>query len=68
MWIMDTVNKKPSKGSGRTMLAHRIGEEIVAVIEGRSSVWGRRDVLHKQGTSNRANLNSPALLKAKTRL
>ena len=60
-WIMDTVEKKPSKGSGRTMLAHRIAEEIVAVVEGRSSVWDKRQLVHKQGTATRANLNSPAL-------
>ncbi|KAK1774501.1 ribosomal protein S7 domain-containing protein [Copromyces sp. CBS 386.78] len=61
-WILDVVNKKPSKGSGRTMFAHRVAEEIVAVVEGRSSVWDKRLLLHKQGTANRANLNSPALM------
>lgn len=65
MWIMDAVNKRPSMGSGKKMLAHRIGEEIVSVIEGRSSVWDKRNQLHKLGTSVRANLNSPALLKRK---
>ncbi|KUI53431.1 37S ribosomal protein S7, mitochondrial [Cytospora mali] len=65
MWIMDAVNKRPSLGSGKKMLAHRIGEEIVSVIEGRSSVWDKRNQLHKLGTSVRANLNSPALLKRK---
>lgn len=63
MWIMDTVEKKTSMGSGKKMLAHRIGEEIVAVVEGRSSVWDKRNQLHKTGTSVRANLNSPALMK-----
>lgn len=65
MWIMDAVNKRQSIGSGKKMLAHRIGEEIVSVIEGRSSVWDKRNQLHKLGTSVRANLNSPALLKRK---
>ncbi|ROW02991.1 hypothetical protein VMCG_05734 [Cytospora schulzeri] len=65
MWIMDAVNKRPSMGSGKKMLAHRIGEEIVSVIEGKSSVWDKRNQLHKLGTSVRANLNSPALLKRK---
>ncbi|KAL0469496.1 ribosomal protein S7 domain-containing protein [Neurospora intermedia] len=60
-WILDVVNKKPSKGSGRTMFAHRVAEEIVAVVEGRSSVWDKRMLIHKLGTANRANLNSPAL-------
>lgn len=62
-WIMDTVNKKPSMGSGKKMLATKIGEEIVAVVEGRSGVWDKRGQLHKTGTSVRANLNSPALVK-----
>ncbi|KAJ4411324.1 hypothetical protein N0V82_009013 [Gnomoniopsis sp. IMI 355080] len=65
MWVMDAVSKKPSMGSGKKQLAHRIGEEIVGIIEGRSSVWTRRDQLHKLGTSVRANVNSPRLLKQK---
>lgn len=65
MWLMDAVSKKPSMGSGKKQLAHRIGEEIVAIVEGRSSVWSRRDQLHKLGTSVRANVNSPRLLKKK---
>lgn len=64
-WIMDTVNKQPSMGSGKKQLAHRIGAEIIAVVEGKSSVWTKRDARHKLGTSVRANLNSPALLKRK---
>ncbi|KAL1855224.1 hypothetical protein Daus18300_011225 [Diaporthe australafricana] len=63
MWIMDAVEKKTSNGSGKKMLAHRIGEEIVSVIEGKSGVWDKRNQLHKSGTSARANLNSPALMK-----
>lgn len=65
MWIMDVVNKKHSTGSGKKMLAHRIGEEIVAVAQGTSSVWDRRQQLHKQGMTIRANLNSPHLTKRK---
>lgn len=65
MWLMDTVSKKPSMGSGKKQFAHRIGEEIVAIVEGRSSVWTKRDQLHKLGTSVRANVNSPRLLKKK---
>ncbi|KAH8884615.1 ribosomal protein S7 [Thozetella sp. PMI_491] len=58
-WILDAVAKKQSKGSGRTMFPHRVGEEIVAVVEGRSSVWDKRMLLHKQGTAARANFNHP---------
>ncbi|KAK1970571.1 30S ribosomal protein S7 [Colletotrichum sublineola] len=56
-WILDVVNKKPSKGSGRTQFAHRVAEEIVAVVEGRSGVWDKRLALHKLGTATRANLS-----------
>ena len=62
MWILDAVNKKKSKGSGRAMFAHRVAEEIISVIEGRSTVWDRRQNVHKLGTAARANLNHPALL------
>lgn len=65
MWLMDVVVKKPSMGSGKKQFAQRVGEEIVSIIEGRSAVWDKRNVLHKTGTSVRANLNSPALLKHK---
>lgn len=60
-WILDVVNKKPSKGSGRKQFAHRIAEEIVAVIEGRSGVWDKRKTVHKLGTAARANVGSNKL-------
>lgn len=65
MWILDAVKKRPSMGSGKKMLAHRIGEEIVSIVEGTSTLWDRRNTLHKLGTSVRANLNSPKLLSKK---
>jgi small subunit ribosomal protein S7 len=55
------VKKRKSKGSGRTMFPHRVAEEIVAVVEGRSSVWDRRIQVHKAGTGNRANLMNAAV-------
>lgn len=61
-WILDVVNKKKSKGSGRTMFPHRVAEEIVAVVEGRSPVWDKRTQVHKMGTSNRANLSNNLIL------
>jgi len=60
-WILDVVNKKPSRGSGRAMFPTRVAEEIIAVVEGRSSVWEKRQLLHKLGTATRANLNSSKL-------
>ncbi|ROT36667.1 ribosomal protein S7 [Sodiomyces alkalinus F11] len=56
-WILDVVSKKRSTGSGRTQLAHRIANEIIAVAEGRSSVWEKRQAVHKLGTATRANVN-----------
>lgn len=60
-WILDVINKKPSKGSGRKQFPHRIAEEIIAVVEGRSSVWEKRRQVHKLGTAARANVNSKKL-------
>lgn len=67
LWILDVVNKKKSRGSGRTQFASRFGEELVAVVEGRSSVWDRRQIVHKLATSSRANLNHPAMIAKRRR-
>ncbi|KAI1631454.1 ribosomal protein S7 domain-containing protein [Biscogniauxia mediterranea] len=60
-WILDAVVRKRSTGSGRAQFATRFGQEILAVVEGRSTVWDRRSQVHKQGTAARANLNHPAV-------
>lgn len=65
MWILGVVNKKKSVGSGRAQFPHRVAQEIIAVVEGRSSVWERRHLVHKLGTSARANLNHQALRRRK---
>ncbi|KAL5611725.1 hypothetical protein BROUX41_000700 [Berkeleyomyces rouxiae] len=57
-WILDVVNKKPSRGSGRNDFPTRLAEEIVSVVEGKSSVWEKRQQIHKSGTVARANLNT----------
>ncbi|KYK54938.1 hypothetical protein DCS_06899 [Drechmeria coniospora] len=64
-WILDVINKKPSKGSGRKQFPHRIAEEIIAVVEGRSSVWEKRRQVHKLGTAARANVSKKLKLKKK---
>ncbi|KAK5995158.1 Small ribosomal subunit uS7m-like protein [Cladobotryum mycophilum] len=64
-WILDVVVKKPSKGSGRSQFGHRIAEEIIAVVEGRSSVWEKRKLVHKLGTAARANVTKKLKLKKK---
>lgn len=60
-WILDVIDKKPSKGSGLKQFPHRIAEEIIAVVEGRSSVWEKRRQVHKLGTAARANVGSRKL-------
>lgn len=55
-WILAAVDKKQSKGSGRTRFAQKVAEELVAIVEGRSGLWERRGSLHKQGVSARTNL------------
>ncbi|KAI9678855.1 MAG: hypothetical protein M1817_005915 [Caeruleum heppii] len=57
-WILDAVEKKGSRGSGKDQLGHRVAEEIVAVVEGRSSVWEKRTGVHKVAISARANVNT----------
>lgn len=58
MWILNAASKKRSKGSGRTQFAHKVAEELIAIVEGRSGLWERRGTLHKQGVSARANMSS----------
>jgi len=55
-WILDSVNKKTSRGSGKFQFAQRFAEEIIGVVEGKSNVWERRNLIHKTGMSARANL------------
>ncbi|KAH6647438.1 ribosomal protein S7 domain-containing protein [Truncatella angustata] len=62
LWILDVVNKKKSRGSGRTQFASRLAEELIAVVEGKSSVWDKRQIVHKMATASRANLNHPAMI------
>ncbi|KAG5949446.1 hypothetical protein E4U53_005875 [Claviceps sorghi] len=60
-WILDVIEKKPSKGSGKKQFPHRIAEEIIAVVEGRSGAWEKRRQVHKLGTAARANIGSRKL-------
>ncbi|KAH8666760.1 ribosomal protein S7 domain-containing protein [Xylariales sp. PMI_506] len=67
LWILDIVNKKKSRGSGKTQFASRIADEIIAVVEGKSAAWDRRMIVHKLGTASRANLNHMGLSGKKKR-
>ncbi|KAF2460551.1 ribosomal protein S7 domain-containing protein [Lineolata rhizophorae] len=54
-WILDAASKKASRGSGKGTFAHRVAEEIVAVVEGRSAVWERRNTIHRTCVQARSN-------------
>ena len=50
-WIIDGSAKRRD-----AQFAHWVANELVAVAEGRSGVWERREQQHKIGISGRANL------------
>ena len=55
-WILEAVDKKPSMGSGKKQYAHRLASEIIAIVEGSSKVWEKRQLVHNTATSSRANM------------
>ena len=57
MWILDAASKRRTKGSGRTMFAHKVADELISIVEGKSSVWEKRGGIHRLGVSARANLS-----------
>ena len=56
MWILGAADKKKFRGSGKDSFAQKVAEELIAVVEGRSGVWERRNAIHKLGVNARANL------------
>ncbi|KKZ63586.1 hypothetical protein EMCG_02123 [[Emmonsia] crescens] len=52
-WIIDASEKRKDAA-----LANRVSQEIIAVAEGKSSVWEKKAMVHKQGTAARANIKS----------
>ncbi|EGD99093.1 30S ribosomal protein S7 [Trichophyton tonsurans CBS 112818] len=50
-WILDAAEKRRDN-----QLSHRIANEIIAIAEGKSSVWLKRAAIHKQATVSRANI------------
>ena len=56
MWILDAASKRKWRGSGKGGFAHRVAEEIVGVVEGRSGVWDKRGGVHRMGVAGRSNL------------
>ncbi|KAF2488429.1 ribosomal protein S7 [Lophium mytilinum] len=55
-WILAAATKRKNRGSGKGGFALRLAEEIISVVEGKSSVWDKRGMIHKQGVAARANL------------
>ena len=64
-WILDAASKRRDRGSGKGGFAQRVGEELVAVVEGKSSVWEKRNGIHKMGVAARANMNVKARMRKK---
>ncbi|KZF19226.1 ribosomal protein S7 [Xylona heveae TC161] len=56
-WILEAASKRKSRGSGSGQFAQRVADEVIAVMEGRSAVWDRRNALHKLAITSRANLS-----------
>ncbi|GIJ84485.1 low-affinity phosphate transporter [Aspergillus pseudoviridinutans] len=50
-WIIDASDKRRDSS-----FAQRVANELVAVAEGRSGVWDRREAVHKLGIAGRSNL------------
>jgi len=58
-WILKAASKRRNKGSGKGGFAGRVADELIAVVEGRSGVWDRRSMVHKQAVASRANVVLP---------
>lgn len=58
-WILGAASKRRTNVSGKTAYAQRVASEMIAVVEGRSAVWDRRNAVHKLGISCRANIVLP---------
>jgi len=56
-WILDAATKRRSPMSGRNGLAQNVAQELISVAEGKSTVWDRRNAVHKLGVSGRVNIN-----------
>lgn len=51
MWIIDAASKRRDK-----TFPHRVADQIIAVVEGRSGLWDRRIGVHKLGVASRSNV------------
>lgn len=53
-WILSAASRKKNKA-----FAQKVADELVGVVEGRSTVWDRRNAIHKQAVAARANVVLP---------
>ncbi|KAL2822861.1 putative 30S ribosomal protein S7 [Aspergillus granulosus] len=60
-WIIDASDKRRD-----TKFAQRVANELVAVAEGRSGVWDRRDLVYKVGIQGRALLGQKPRSRSRT--
>ena len=58
-WILTAASKRQTNASGNTAYAQRVASELIAVVEGRSGVWDKRNAAHKLGIAARANIVLP---------
>jgi small subunit ribosomal protein S7 len=58
-WILAAAVKRRNMGSGKNSLAQRFAQELIAVVQGTSGVWERRNAIHKLGVAARANIVLP---------
>jgi small subunit ribosomal protein S7 len=56
-WILGAAIKKRSRGSGKGQFAQKFAEELIAVVEGRSSAWDKRADVHRIAVSARMNIH-----------
>jgi small subunit ribosomal protein S7 len=57
MWILDACSKRKSRGSGKNMFPAKVADEIIAIVQGTSGIWERKNAIHKMGVTSRASLN-----------
>ncbi|KAL4806843.1 ribosomal protein S7 domain-containing protein [Aspergillus unguis] len=59
-WIIDSSDKRKD-----TKVAHRVANELIAVAEGRSGVWEKRENVHKIGIAGRVFVGAKKVMKRK---
>jgi small subunit ribosomal protein S7 len=57
MWVLDVCSKRKSRGSGKNMFPQKVADEIVAIVQGTSSLWERKNAVHKLAVTARAAVN-----------